>query len=90
MNGTNNGMSRSDLLHRIQAEDFALYEVALYLDGHPKNKRALSYYEEHRKIAAMLRAEYEQKYGPLSLYSNNDADAWRWTDGPWPWEKEAN
>ena len=57
---------RHELLHRIQAEDFALYEVALYLDGHPKNKRALAFYEEHRKIAAMLRAEYEQKLAALS------------------------
>lgn len=86
----NMDQSRSELLHRIQAEDFALYEVALYLDGHPKNKRALAYYEEHRKIAAMLRAEYEQKYGPLSITGNNDTTAWRWVDAPWPWEKEAN
>ena len=81
---------RSELLHRIQAEDFALYEVVLYLDAHPKNKRALSFYEEHRTIAAMLRAEYEQRFGPLSVNGNNDPAAWRWVEGPWPWEKEAN
>ena len=81
---------RSTLLHRLQAEDFALYEVALYLDGHPRNRRALAYYEEHKKIADMLRAEYEAKFGPLTIYRNCDSENWNWAEGPWPWEKEAN
>lgn len=32
---------RERLLRRIQAEDFAVYETVLYLDGHPKTKRHL-------------------------------------------------
>ena len=89
----NNGMNqneRADLLHKIQAQDFALYEVALYLDAYPNSKKALKYYHEHKKIADMLKAEFEQKYGPLSLYNNKREQNWDWTDGPWPWEKEAN
>lgn len=83
-------MDRSRLLHRLQAEDFALYEVALFLDGHPCNRRALAYYEEHQKIAAALRAEYEAKFGPLTIYHNHNSQQWDWAEGPWPWEKEAN
>lgn len=30
---------RERLLRRIQAEDFAVYETVLYLDGHPKTGR---------------------------------------------------
>ena len=82
--------NRQALLRKVQQHYFAMVDAGLYLDGHPKNKRALAYYEEHRKIAAMLRAEYEQKYGPLSITGNNDTTAWRWVDAPWPWEKEAN
>ena len=41
------------------------------------------------RFRAYLRAEYEQTYGPLTINGNNDPDAWRWADGPWPWEKEA-
>ncbi|MBE6702253.1 MAG: spore coat protein CotJB [Ruminococcaceae bacterium] len=81
---------RSTLLHRIQAEDFVLYEVALYLDGHPTCKKALRYYHEHKKIAAMLKAEFEEKFGPLSIYHNHSEQNWDWACGPWPWEKEAN
>ena len=52
---------RSALLRRIQAEDFALYEVALYLDGHPDCKKALRYYKEHKKLAAELKESYEEQ-----------------------------
>ena len=89
----NNGMNlseRSALLHKIQAEDFALYEVALYLDAYPNSKKAMKYYHEHKKLAQMLKAEFEEKFGPLTLYSNHNDQKWEWTDGPWPWEKEGN
>jgi len=81
---------RSQLLNEIQAHDFAIYEAALYLDGHPNCKRALAFYNKERDIAAALKKEYEQKFGPLTIYSNNSSNAWYWTDGPWPWEKEGN
>ena len=81
---------RNRLLQRIRSADFVLYEIALYLDGHPVNKRALAYYAKQRDSVMALRAEYEQKYGPLTIYGNNDDCDWHWIDHPWPWEKEAN
>ncbi|MBR6727569.1 MAG: spore coat protein CotJB [Clostridia bacterium] len=85
--GTN---EKTALLHRIRAEDFALYEVALYLDAHPKCQKALRFYHEHKKIAEMLKAAYHEKFGPLTIYDNQSTDSWQWVEGPWPWEKEAN
>ena len=35
-------------------------------------------------------AEYEAAYGPLTIASQTDCDAWKWVQGPWPWESEAN
>lgn len=81
---------KDKLLKRIQAEDFAVYEVALYLDVHPTNKRALAYYQKHRDIVMRLKQEYQEKYGMLTLYENTDPNDWHWIDKPWPWEKEAN
>ncbi len=81
---------RSRLLRKIQAEDFAVYEAVLYLDGHPDCKKALAYYERHREMAARLKAEFEKRFGPLRNENGSDGCAWRWIDGPWPWEKEAN
>lgn len=81
---------KDKLLRRIQAEDFVTLEAVLYLDGHPTNKKALAYYDKHRAIAKGLRDEYEGKYGPLTIYGNNDCGNWHWIDRPWPWEREAN
>ncbi len=81
---------RDRLLRRIQAEDFALYETVLYLDGHPQNKKALAFYNKHRDIVKALREEFEGKYGPLNIYGNTGDCDWHWVDKPWPWEKEAN
>ena len=83
-------MSRCALLKEIQAEDFAVYEAALYLNGHPTCQEALAYYCQHKREAALLREQYEQNFGPLTIYGNNNSGCWHWVDGPWPWEKEAN
>ena len=81
---------RTNLLKEIQAEDFALYETALYLDGHPDSRSAKSYFDQHRTASGALREKYEAAYGPLSLSGNPGDGAWRWISSPWPWEKEAN
>ncbi|MBE6713070.1 MAG: spore coat protein CotJB [Ruminococcaceae bacterium] len=82
--------ARSALLKEIQAEDFALYETALYLNGHPTCRSALSYYCQHKNTVKALRERYEELYGPLTLYGNSSESCWHWVDAPWPWEKEGN
>ena len=81
---------RSRLLRRLAAEDFAVYEAILYLDGHPDCRSALAYYKRHRDLAMRLRAEYERAFGPLTNTGAECANEWNWVNGPWPWEKEAN
>jgi len=81
---------RTALLNKIKTEDFALYETVLYLNGNPTCKEALAYYCKRRDTVMELRRKYEEKYGPLTIYGNNDLNCWHWIDSPWPWEKEAN
>lgn len=88
--GGMNGGGAGSLLRRIQAEDFAIYEVALYLDAYPTNQKALRFYEEHLARLKALKEEYRQKYGPLTIYDNLSTGEWQWVNGPWPWEREAN
>ncbi len=82
--------ARSALLKEIQAEDFALYETALYLNAHPRCQKALDYYCQHKTAVKALRDEYEAHYGPLTIYGNKSGNCWHWVDAPWPWEKEGN
>ncbi len=83
-------IGKTALLKEIQAEDFALYETALYLNAHPTCREALEHYCQHRNAVMALRDQYEEAYGPLTLYGNRSGNCWHWVDAPWPWEKEAN
>lgn len=81
---------KDHLLRRIQAEDFVLYETVLFLDGHPKHRKALAHYHKHLALAKKLREEYEHRFGPLTVMGGKNENEWQWVCRPWPWEKEAN
>ncbi len=75
---------------RVQEHDFALIEVNLFLDTHPNDASALAYYQRMRHLAADARAEYENKYGPLTIMGVQNDNYWDWVKTPWPWEKDAS
>ncbi|WP_422444537.1 spore coat protein CotJB [Thermoanaerobacterium sp. DL9XJH110] len=74
-----------NLLTEIQAVDFAVYELALFLDTHPDDRRAL---EDHSRLARrshQLKAIYEERFGPLKLDSISQYP-YQYISDPWPWE----
>lgn len=77
------------LRQKIKEVSFALFETVLYLDGHPNCQQALSHYESLREELEELTEQYEEKYGPLTMYGN-EGNTWNWISNPWPWESEAN
>lgn len=83
-------MSKAQLLKKIQSYKFAAYDMLLYLDTHPKDKTAFKMYSDLIVNAKKCIAEYESLYGPLSIHSAIKYDHFRWTESPWPWEKEVN
>lgn len=82
--------SRAKLLKKIQIHSFALVETKLFLDGHPYCKKALEYFKCQKALHDKYVAEYEATYGPLTAHAVTDCDEWKWVQGPWPWEREAN
>ncbi len=78
--------SREQLLKKIQAYDFAVYDTLLYLDAYPNSREAQGFYNKCKKLGLKARQEYEQKYGPLTM--PEEIDNWQWTNGPWPWQLE--
>nr|WP_122012410.1 spore coat protein CotJB [Maliibacterium massiliense] len=80
--------AKQQLMQRIMTCDFALQELALYLDGHPTCQRAMANYHRERELRARLMAEYESKYGPITIRGNLDRGYWQWLNCPWPWELE--
>lgn len=79
---------REALLKRLQVCDFALYDAALFLDSHPEDPAALSYYRKYQQLREQALEAYTSKFGPLTHKDYDGGSRWRWVDGPWPWQLE--
>lgn len=84
--------TQQTLKRKIDAYDFALVELNLYLDTHPNCSEGLKALQKIRAERAELVRQYEKMYGKY-IVSVNDAPAsapFAWVNNPWPWENEAN
>ncbi|MGE5417749.1 MAG: spore coat protein CotJB [Acidobacteriota bacterium] len=77
---------QKQLLMAIMAEGFTAFDLALYLDTHPEDKKALADWNETVRKERELQAQYEKKYGPITAYGSAGEYPWRWVEEPWPWE----
>ena len=76
---------REEMLQKIRCLDFSINELALYLDTHPEDERALCLHREYCKEAKDLKDKYQKVYGPLTIFY--PCNKWRWLEEPWPWER---
>ncbi len=75
------------LLEELQAVDFALVELTLYLDTHPDDQKAINQFNTLTKQRFEIRYEFESRFGPLQQYGNSFSDnKWSWHSEPWPWQ----
>ena len=70
------------LLRKINAIDFALWELHIFLDTHPCDQMALAKHSDLSQKRIILAERYEEQYGPLE----ENSERWTWVDSPWPWE----
>ncbi len=77
-------------LKRIRICDFVLYELALFLDTHPKCCEALELFNKYNEMRCNAVEEYTKHFGPLVMKDSDSTQKWCWINGPWPWEREAN
>ncbi|TLS37885.1 spore coat protein CotJB [Pseudalkalibacillus caeni] len=75
------------LMEDLQAVDFVLVELTLYLDTHPNDMDAIKQFNEFAKKRKRLKKQIEQIYGPLQQFGNSYVGyPWNWDDTPWPWQ----
>lgn len=76
------------LLEELQAVDFVLVELTLYLDTHPADVNALQQFNQFAHARHALAGRYEKKeYGPLLQYGHSyTRSPWDWAKSPWPWQ----
>lgn len=87
MNCSCNCAEKRKLLQAVNQYGFALSDITLYLDTHPKDQNALDYYYHMNHMYKKASAEYESKYGPLTQFTGEDEPIWKWVVGKWPWER---
>ena len=76
---------RREMMQEIRCCEFAITELALYLDTHPDDEKALCLHRKYCKQAKDLKDKYQKVYGPLTI--NYPCNKWRWLEEPWPWER---
>jgi spore coat protein JB len=80
-------LNRQELLEEIQATEFVLIELQLYLDLHPSDKEVLKFFNEFSDILKQLISQYEKKFGPLLGFGfSKSQKTWQWINEPWPWQ----
>ena len=81
---------KNDLLKKIQCNNFAAYDMLLYLDTHQEDKKAFRIFQDLVKKTNELRREYEKEFGSLNQFTTANQECFNWLDDPWPWEKETS
>lgn len=78
---------RDFMMRKVMESRFALLELVLFLDTHPNDREALRAFRESREKFFTSRREFEERFGPLTGFSENPSDTeWRWVQEPWPWQ----
>ena len=81
-------MTRKEMLKKIKCLRFAIIELALYLDTHPDDTKALCLHNKYSKELKEICDKYQKVYGPLTI--EYPCNKWRWLEEPWPWEGGIN
>jgi spore coat protein JB len=83
-------MCKEDLMNLIQTSNFAVIDLALYLDTHPDSRCALDTFHDYHHTLMKAVQIYEKRFEPLTIYGVFDEQEWSWKDEPWPWQKECD
>mgnify|MGYP000057845149 CR=1 FL=1 len=73
-------------LAELQALEFVLVELGLYLDTHRATRRPLSSISSMPQWQKEAREKYEAMNGPVTQMATANAKTWAaWLSEPWPW-----
>lgn len=74
------------MLSDIQKLQFAVLDLALFLDTHPNDPIALYRHHAYAAQLKQLKEAFETQYGPMTIFGLEMGDTWRYINSPWPWE----
>ena len=77
-------------LHRLQAMNFAVSELGLYLDTHADDQDATDLFNQYVEQYAEALRQYEKERGSTTQMGAALTGRYEWLEGPWPWDYDAN
>jgi len=77
-------------LAELQALEFVVLELGVYLDTHPEDEEAFQLYRQYVAMERSAKAAYEDANGPLMKDSTANYESYRWLRDPWPWNFQQN
>ena len=80
----------SNPLVELQALEFVVLELGIYLDTHPDDMEAFDLFKQYAAMEKAAKETYEAKFGPLMKSSAASGTSYRWLQDPWPWNYQQN
>lgn len=75
-------------LAELQALEFVLTELVLYLDTHSEDAEAFAMFQQYAALEREGRKRYEEMYGPVTREASAGSNRYIWFEDPWPWDLE--
>lgn len=72
-------------LAELQALEFVVLELGLYLDTHQDDTEAMELFRQYVALEKEGRKRYEAQYGPLTQSAAAQSKTFDWIKDPWPW-----
>lgn len=85
---SNNKSTKDEMLQEIRSLDFAVTDLAEYLDTHPCDEKALCLHNEYATKLREIKDKYQRTFNPLTY--KYPCNKWNWINQPWPWERGNN
>ena len=72
----------------LQAAEFAITELGLYLDTHADDEEAVQLFNQYVEQYEMLRQQASDEGIALTQTEAAAGGSYTWLDDPWPWDAE--
>lgn len=76
--------------NELMALNFAITELAEYLDTHSEDREVLELMRSYISLYRTGKEQYEKLYGPLTYMDAVNREDYAWLAEPWPWEYRDN
>lgn len=74
-------------LNELQALEFVIQELGLYLDTHPNDQEAFTLFQKYVELEKTARKNFVAANGPLFQTDAAKNDTYNWLQDPWPWSR---